>query len=85
MAQVSALEFQRNFKTYQDMAQQEPVEITLHGRPALVLISAQEYAALQMVKKRAFMTAEAEAEILESIQKAEMDQRHRWLDKATAE
>ena len=82
MAQVSALEFQRNFKTYQDMAQHEPVEIICHGQPTLALMSAQEYKSVQMVNKMAFMTTEAENEILESIQNAEMDQRHKWLDKA---
>jgi prevent-host-death family protein len=82
---VTSVEFQRNFGTYQDMAQQEPVEITRHGRPALVLMSAREYGSLMTVKKRAFTTAEAEAEILESIQRAEMDQRHAWLDTAAAE
>ena len=42
MAQVSALEFQRNFETYLDMAQHEPIEITCHGQPTLALMSAQE-------------------------------------------
>ena len=49
---VTAVEFQRNFGTYQDLAQQEPVEITRYGKQVLVLMSAQEYAALQMVKKK---------------------------------
>ncbi len=80
MIQVPALEFQRNFGKYQDLAQREPIVITSHGRPAFVLMPAEEYAALMTVKKRAFMTAEAEAEIIESVRRAEMDQRHEYLN-----
>jgi prevent-host-death family protein len=47
MAVTTALDFQRNIGRYQEIAQREPVEITRHGRPALVLLSAEEYERLK--------------------------------------
>ncbi|GEM_PF-3129833 len=40
---VSAAEFKKKSGTYQDMALSEPVTITKHDRPTLVLMSYAEY------------------------------------------
>lgn len=43
MKSVSAAEFKKRTGTYQDMALSEPVMITKHERPTLVLMSYAEY------------------------------------------
>ncbi len=63
--QVSALEFQRNFGKYQDEAHKEPVEITRHGRPAFVLLTAEHYQWLQGAMDR--RTAEVPDAVLEAV------------------
>ena len=63
--QVSALEFQRNFGKYQDEAHKEPVEITRHGRPAFVLLTAEHYQWLQAAMER--RTAEIPDAVLEAV------------------
>jgi prevent-host-death family protein len=54
MAQITALEFQRNFGELQDRARHEPVEITRHGRRELVLMSADHYDWLTAAARRTF-------------------------------
>lgn len=44
--QVSAGEIARNFGQWQDRALIQPVVVTYHGRPRVVLVSADDYAAL---------------------------------------
>jgi prevent-host-death family protein len=67
MAQVSALEFQRNFDKYQDLAHHEPVEITRHGRAAYVLLTAEHYQWLQAAVER--RTAEIPDAVLEAVKR----------------
>lgn len=43
MVRVSAAEIQKQFGTYSEKAQREPVKITKHGRDSLVLISNEAY------------------------------------------
>lgn len=67
MAQVSDLEFQRNFDKYQDLAHHEPVEITQHGRAAYVLLTAEHYQWLQAAMDR--RTAEVPDAVLEAVER----------------
>jgi len=69
MIQVSALEFQRNFGKYQDEAQKEPVEITRHGRPAFVLLTAEHYQWLQAAMDRRVPTIETPDAIFEAVER----------------
>lgn len=46
---VTAKEFQRQPGRYQRLAQAQPVTITAHGEPSLVMMSVQEY---QRLKRR---------------------------------
>ena len=59
MSRVGSLEFQRKFGEYQHQAQREPVEITRHGRRALVLMSADHYDWLSAAAQRTHRTEEA--------------------------
>lgn len=43
MKKVTAGEFKKQTGEYQEMAQREPLTITKHGRPSLVLLSFDEY------------------------------------------
>jgi PHD/YefM family antitoxin component YafN of YafNO toxin-antitoxin module len=49
MASVSATDFQRNPRRYQDAALREPVTITAGGRERLVLLSPDEYHRLKQI------------------------------------
>lgn len=52
MKKVSAAEFKRKTGAYQDMALSEPVMITKHDRPTLVLLSYAEYQKLAGAAKK---------------------------------
>ena len=80
MAQITALEFQRNFGEFQHQARREPVEITRHGRRELVLMSADHYDWLTAAAKRTHKTADAPDIVLDAIGRAEMDPEHAKLD-----
>lgn len=58
MKSVSAAEFKKKTGTYQDMALSEPVMITKHERPALVLMSYAEYQKLSGHIRKAAPPAE---------------------------
>ena len=80
MAQITALEFQRNFGEFQHQARREPVEITRHGRRELVLMSADHYDWLTAAAKRTHKTADASDIVLDAVSRAEMDPEHAKLD-----
>ena len=52
MVKVSAGELAKQFGTYAEKAQREPVTITKHGRDSLVLISAEAYERLKSFDTR---------------------------------
>lgn len=52
MIRVSAAELQRQFGTYGEKAQREPVTITKHGRDSLVLLSVEAYERLKSFDTR---------------------------------
>lgn len=43
MTEVTSAEFQKNFGTYKKEALKKPVEISIHGKPTLVMLSKQEF------------------------------------------
>ncbi len=47
MITVSSAQFQKQFGQFRDLAQQEPVKVTSHGRDSVVLLSAAEYLKLK--------------------------------------
>jgi prevent-host-death family protein len=80
MTQTTAMEFQRNFGTFQHKAQREPVEITRHGRRDLVLMSADHYDWLTAAARRTHRTEDASPVVIEAVRGAEMDAEHADLD-----
>lgn len=80
MTRTTAVEFQRNFGAFQHQAQREPVEITRHGRRALVLMSADHYDWLVAAARRNARTADAAAVVVDAVERAEMDPEHAGLD-----
>jgi prevent-host-death family protein len=67
MAQTTAMEFQRKFGEFQHRAQQEPVEITRHGRREFVLMSATHYDWLVAASKRVSRTADAPVVVVDAV------------------
>ncbi|MDK9722441.1 MAG: type II toxin-antitoxin system Phd/YefM family antitoxin [Rhodospirillales bacterium] len=80
MRHVSSQELQRNIGQVQDMALQEPVSITRHGRERLVLLSAEEYQRLKNRDKQALAVEEIPDWLAREIGEAEMDARFQHLD-----
>jgi len=52
MPTVKASEFQKRPGEYSDIARREPVTVTRHGRPSLVLLAAEDYARLRQIEER---------------------------------
>ncbi len=50
MREVPATEFTRNFGQYREIAQREPVAVTIHGRATGYFVSAVEFEELQRLK-----------------------------------
>ena len=53
MATTSATDFQKRVGEFSDLARREPVTVTRHGRPSLVLLSAEDYHRLKQIEERA--------------------------------
>ena len=53
MATTTATDFQKRVGEFSDIARREPVTVTRHGRPSLVLLSAEDYQRLKQIEERA--------------------------------
>jgi prevent-host-death family protein len=80
MSVVTSAEFQRNLGLYQDRALAEPVTITKNGRERLVLLSVEEYQRLKRRDRRVFRIEDVTDEQLAAIERAQVSERHRYLD-----
>ncbi len=80
MRHVSSQELQRNIGQVQDMALQEPVSITRHGRERLVLLSAEEYQRLKQRDKQALAAQEIPDWLAQELAATEMDPRFEHLN-----
>lgn len=83
MVEVPATEVAKRFSRYRQAAQREPVAVTHHGRVTEVLISKQDYDEYMRLKSqatRALWAWEMSDEMLEALQRAEMDPEHDHLD-----
>ena len=71
---VTAKEFQRQPGRYQRLAQAQPVTITAHGEPSLVMMSVQEYQRLKRRDRQVLavdqLTAEQADELLAALQES---------------
>ncbi len=81
MTQITAVEFQRDFGTFQHQAQKEPVQITRHGRRDLVLMSADHYDWLIAAARRTHRTEDASRVVIDAVRGSTMDAEHAHLDK----
>ncbi len=52
MPTINASEFQKRVGEFSDIARREPVTVTRHGRPSVVLLSAEDYERLKQIEER---------------------------------
>lgn len=52
MSTVTAAELQKSFGRFREQALAEPVHVTSHGKPSVVILSAAEYARLKDLDRR---------------------------------
>ncbi|HWA91144.1 MAG TPA: type II toxin-antitoxin system Phd/YefM family antitoxin [Rhizomicrobium sp.] len=75
MTTTSASDFQKRLGEFTDLARREPVMITRHGRPSLVLLAAEDYARLKVIEERstkAVRTADLPAETVDAMKTADL-------------
>lgn len=75
MTETSASDFQKRLGEFTDIARREPVMITRHGRPSLVLLAAEDYERLRLIEERstrAIRTADLPDETIEAIMTADL-------------
>lgn len=75
MPTTNASEFQRRFGEFSEMARREPVTITRHGRPSLVVLAAEDYERLQEIAERttrAVKTVDLPEETIEAMRNADL-------------
>lgn len=80
MRTVKSTEFQSQTGKYQDMALGEPITITKHNRPTLVLLSFDEYLKLTKDSRRAIHPSSLSPDDLEIIRQAKVPDEHADLD-----
>lgn len=80
MVRITASEFQKSFGAVSDRALREPVAITKQGRDHLVVLSAEEFARLKRRDRQVHAVDELPDEVLDLIERTEMDPRHGRLD-----
>jgi prevent-host-death family protein len=67
MRQFSALDLQRSSAPVQEAALREPIEITHHGRPRLVMMSTDEYQRLKRRDRQSLATADLPEEFVAAL------------------
>jgi len=75
MTTINASDFQKRLGEFTDMARREPVTITRHGRPSLVLLAAEDYERLRSIEARAtrsIRTADLPDETIEAMKTADL-------------
>jgi len=75
MTITNASEFQKHLGEFSSIARREPVTITRHGRPSLVLLAAEDYERLRTIELRStktIRTADLPQETIEAMRKADL-------------
>lgn len=71
MTKVTSAQLQKQFGTYSELAQREPVTITNHGRDSLVLLSAETYRSMiAFLRPSSFLVEEATEEFIRALETA---------------
>ncbi len=77
---VSSSEFQQAFGALSDKARHEPVVITKHGRPSLVVMAAEEWERLKRRDRQVGLTTELPEEWVEAVRHAKVPDEFAPLD-----
>jgi prevent-host-death family protein len=83
MREVPATEFTRNFGSYREIAQREPVAVTSHGRVTGYFVSAVEFEEMQRIKataRRSRAVVDMTAEEVEAMTAGRMSAEHDHLN-----
>jgi prevent-host-death family protein len=80
MQEASFAEVQRDFGAYREIAEAEPVTVVHGSRPAVVIVSADEYARLKRRDKQVMLTKDLPEWIVDRIAVGEMDPQFAALD-----
>ncbi len=75
MTITNASEFQKRLGEFSSIARREPVTITRHGRPTLVLLAAEDYERLRRFEERstkAVRTVDLPRETIEAMKSAKL-------------
>ena len=77
---VTASQFQQAFGLFTAKALQEPVTITKHGRPQLVVVSAEEWSRLKRRDRQVGLAEELSDEWLEALKNSKVPDEYAYLD-----
>jgi prevent-host-death family protein len=75
MTTINASDFQKRLGEFTDLARREPVMITRHGRPSLVLLAAEDYERLRVIEERSTKntrTADLPDETIQAMEAADL-------------
>jgi prevent-host-death family protein len=73
---VTASQFQQAFGLLSDKARREPVIITKHGKPSLVVMAVEEWERLKGIDSRADHVGERSQERVDAVARAETPAEH---------
>jgi prevent-host-death family protein len=77
---VTGEQLQKNTGFVRSEARRQPVQVTYHGRPELVILSVEDYALLRQNRKAVYRIEDMPVEQIERIAKSKMDKRHAHLN-----
>jgi prevent-host-death family protein len=78
--QVTASEFQQSFGEVSAKAAREPVTITRHGKPHLVVMAAEEFERLKRRDRKVGLTVDLSDEWAEAVRQAKVPDEYAYLD-----
>jgi prevent-host-death family protein len=77
---VTGEQLQKNTGFVRAEARRQPVQVTYHGRPELMVLSVEDYELLRQNRKAAYRVEEMPIEKIERIAANKMDERHAHLN-----
>ena len=72
MTATTIFKFRREFNVFRRYARCKPVEITRHGRRALVLMSTEHYDWISAASRRAHRASDATVVVINTVKRAKM-------------
>jgi prevent-host-death family protein len=77
---VTGEQLQKNTGFVRSEARRQPVQVTYHGRPELVVLSVEDYELLRQNRKAVYRIEDMPIERIERIAANKMDERHAHLN-----